>query len=179
MAGERVSTFALENYITSPKDSSTTVAKYLDSVAAKNAQQQDKEGRAFQTTQRELTENRKDRQKASLEKFWTVVKDYKLPVSLDEVDVALGSSERWDWNFSRMSHTEQAHSLKYLLTTLPNHYADFTMRAGMNEREQAIMMIGWLELMKEKLELEYRVDLGKRLEAVRKVFLFLLRELSR
>ena len=40
---------------------------------------------------REATDNRKDKKKINLENFWNVIKDYKLPMSIEEVDIALQS----------------------------------------------------------------------------------------
>lgn len=128
---------------------------------------------------RELTENRKEKQKQNLEKFWSVVKDYKLPMNLEEVELALKSKEEWSWNLERMSHgqEENEQGLKELLETL--HFQDFTIRAGMNAREESLLFIGWVESMKKKIELECKNDMKRRLESIRKVFLFLLKELSR
>lgn len=115
----------------------------------------------------------------NLENFWNVVKDYKLPMNLEEVELALKSKEEWSWNFERMSHgqEETQQGLKQLLDTL--HYQDFTIRAGMNEREESLIFIGWLDSMKKKIEVEHKNNMERKLEGIRKVFLFLLKELSR
>ncbi len=87
--------------------------------------------------------------------------------------MALDKRPDWNWNISRFSHNG-GDSLKKLLSTLPCHYGDYTVRAGMNQRDQALLMIGWLEMMKQ-----HRLEADDPLEALRKIFVFFLKELSR
>lgn len=70
----------------------------------------------------------------NFENFWDNIKDYRLPLTMEEIEVALMSKPQWNRNINRFTHTpvSKESNLKNMLKTLPCHYGDYTVKADMN-----------------------------------------------